>query len=113
MMGGAILPIVPVVCTVPVKYKGEAKLQIDIANVKAAAKAAGVPDHHVFLPATAPSGVGINEYYKSDEEYFHAVANELNKESRGIVAAGILVQVDDPLLPDIFVEPGLDYKQKK
>jgi len=56
MMGGAILPIVPVVCTGPVKYKGEAKLAIDIANVKAAAKAAGVPDHRVFLPATAPSG---------------------------------------------------------
>jgi hypothetical protein len=67
MMGGAILPIVPVVCTAPVKYKGEAKLEIDIANVKAAAKTAGVPDHHVFLPATAPSGVGINEYYKSEE----------------------------------------------
>src|SRR5213078_4794282 len=111
MMGGAILPIVPVVCTAPVKYKGEAKLDIDIANVKAAAKAAGVPNHHVFLPATAPSGVGINEYYKSEEEYFHAVA--VNKEYRAIVAAGILLQVDDPFLPDIFVEPGLDEKQKK
>jgi 5-methyltetrahydropteroyltriglutamate--homocysteine methyltransferase len=113
MMGGAILPIVPVVCTGPIKYKGEDKLQIDIANVKGAAKAAGVPDHHVFLPATAPSGVGINEYYKTDEEYFHALAAELNKEYRGIVAAGILVQVDDPFLPDIFVEPGLDDNQKK
>ena len=40
MMGGAILPIVPVVCTGPVKYKGEAMLQTDIANVKAAAQAA-------------------------------------------------------------------------
>jgi 5-methyltetrahydropteroyltriglutamate--homocysteine methyltransferase len=113
MMGGAILPIVPVVCTGPVKYKGEDKLQIDIANVKAAAKAAEVPDHRVFLPATAPSGVGINEYYKNDEEYFHALATELNKEYRAIAAAGILVQVDDPFLPDIFVEPGLDDKQKK
>jgi 5-methyltetrahydropteroyltriglutamate--homocysteine methyltransferase len=113
MMGGAILPITPVVCVGPVKYRGEKLLQIDIANVKAAAKAAGVPDHHVFLPATAPSGVGINEYYKSDEEYFHAVATELNKEYRAIVAAGILVQVDDPFLPDIFFEPGLDDAQKK
>jgi 5-methyltetrahydropteroyltriglutamate--homocysteine methyltransferase len=113
MMGGAILPIVPVVCTGPVKYKGEAKLQTDIANVKAAAKAAGVPDRRVFLPATAPSGVGINEYYKTDEEYFHALAAELNKEYRAIVAAGILVQVDDPFLPDIFFEPGLDDAQKK
>jgi 5-methyltetrahydropteroyltriglutamate--homocysteine methyltransferase len=113
MMGGAILPIVPVVCTGPVKYKGEAKLQTDIANVKAAAKAAGVPSHRVFLPATAPSGVGINEHYKSDEEYFHALAVELNKEYRAIAAAGLLVQVDDPFLPDIFFEPGLDDAQKK
>ena len=67
----------------------------------------------MFLPATAPSGVGINEYYKSDEEYFHALAAELNKEYRAIVDAGILVQVDDPFLPDIFFEPGLDDAQKK
>jgi 5-methyltetrahydropteroyltriglutamate--homocysteine methyltransferase len=113
MMGGAIVPIVPVVCTGPVKYRGEKFLQIDIANLKVAARAAGVPDHHVFLPATAPSGVGINEYYKSDEEYFHALSAELNKEYKAIVAAGILVQVDDPFLPDIFFEPGLDDAQKK
>jgi 5-methyltetrahydropteroyltriglutamate--homocysteine methyltransferase len=113
MMGGTILPIVPVVCTGPVKYRGEAQLQTDIANVKAAAKAAGVPDHHVFLPATAPSGVGINEYYKTEEEYFHALAAELAKEYKAIVDAGILVQVDDPFLPDIFFEPGLDGAQKK
>ena len=81
--------------------------------MKAAAKAAKVPDHHLFLPATAPSGVGINEYYKNDELYFHALATELNKEYRAIIAAGILLQVDDPFLPDIFVEPGLDEKQKK
>ena len=113
MMGGAILPITPVVCVGPVKYRGEKLLQIDIANVKAAAKAAGVPDHHVFLPATAPPGVGINEYYKSDEEYFHALAAEMNKEYRTIVAAGLQVQVDDPFLPDIFFEPGLNDAQKK
>ena len=113
MMGGAIVPLSPVVCVAPVKYRGEKHLQIDIDNVKAAAKAACVPDHHVFLPATAPSGVGINEYYKSEEEYFHALAAELNKEYKAIVAAGILVQVDDPFLPDIFFEPGLDDAQKK
>jgi 5-methyltetrahydropteroyltriglutamate--homocysteine methyltransferase len=113
MMGGAILPIVPVVCAGPVKYKGEAQLQRDIANLKTAAKAAGVPEHRVFLPATAPSGVGRNEYYKSEEEYFHALAAELAKEYKAIVAAGILVQIDDPFLPDIFFEPGLDDAQKK
>jgi len=113
MMGGAIVPITPVVCVGPVKYRGENVLQIDIDNVKAAARAAGVPDDRVFLPATAPSGVGINEYYRSDEDYFQALAGELNKEYRAIVAAGLLVQVDDPFLPDIFFEPGLDDAQKK
>ncbi len=113
MMGGALVPLTPVVCVGPVKYRGEKLVQTDIDNVKAAAKAAGIPDHHVFLPATAPSGVGTNEYYKSDEEYFHALAGEMNKEYRAIAAAGLLVQVDDPFLPDIFFEPGLDDKQKK
>jgi 5-methyltetrahydropteroyltriglutamate--homocysteine methyltransferase len=113
MGGGALLPIAPVVCTGPVRYKGEAKVRMDIANVKAAAKAAGIADDHVFLPATAPAGVGVNEYYRSDEEYFHALAVELSKEYRAIVDSGILLQVDDPFLSDIFVEPGLDDKQKK
>jgi 5-methyltetrahydropteroyltriglutamate--homocysteine methyltransferase len=111
MIGGAILPISPVVCVGPVKYRGEKLLAIDIANVKAAARAAGLSDSQAFLPATAPSGVGINEYYKSDEDYFFALATELGKEYRAIVDAGLLLQVDDPFLPDIFVEPGLDDKQ--
>jgi 5-methyltetrahydropteroyltriglutamate--homocysteine methyltransferase len=113
MMGGTIVAITPVVCTGPIKYKGEQTVQKDIANVKAAAKAAGVPDTRVFLPATAPAGVGINEYYKSEEDYFHALAAELAKEYKAIVDAGILVQVDDPFLSDIFVEPGLTPAQMK
>jgi 5-methyltetrahydropteroyltriglutamate--homocysteine methyltransferase len=113
MMGGTLIPITPVVCVGPVKYRGEKHVQADIANVKAAAKAAGVSESRVFLPATAPSGVGINEYYKTDEEYFFALAAELNKEYRAITDAGLMVQVDDPFLPDIFFEPGLDDAQKK
>ena len=111
MLGGAILPISPAVCVGPVKYRGEKLLAIDIANLKAAATAAGVRPDHVFLPATAPSGVGVNEHYKSDEDYYFALASELGKEYRAIVDAGILLQVDDPFLPDIFYEPGLDEKQ--
>jgi 5-methyltetrahydropteroyltriglutamate--homocysteine methyltransferase len=113
MMGGAIVSLAPVVCVGPVKYRGEAPLARDIDNVKAAAAAAGVALHRVFLPATAPSGVGINEYYKSEEEYFHALAVEMNKEYKAIVDAGLLVQVDDPFLADIFVEPELDDAGKR
>ena len=113
MMGGAIVSLAPVVCVGPVKYRGEKLVQIDIDNVKAAAAAAGVATDHVFLPATAPSGVGINEYYKSDEDYFHALAAEMAKEYRAIVDASILVQIDDPFLPDIFFELGRDDSQKR
>jgi len=113
MMGGAIAPLAPVVCVGPVKYIGAAAVQKDIANLKAAAKVAGVADEHVFIPATAASGVGRNEYYKGEEEYFHAVAAALSNEYKAIVAAGFLVQVDDPFLPDIFFEPGLSDAQKK
>ena len=113
MMGGAIVGLAPVVCVAPVKYRGEAFVQRDVDNVRKAAAAAGVPDHHVFLPATAASGVGINAYYQSDEAYFAALAVELGKEYRAIAEAGILVQIDDPFLPDIFSEPGLDRAQMR
>jgi 5-methyltetrahydropteroyltriglutamate--homocysteine methyltransferase len=112
MLGGTIVPVVPIVCVGPIKYRGEAALQKDIDNLKAAAAAAGVPDDHVFMPATAPSGVGINQYYKTEEEYFHALAAELNKEYRAIAAAGFQIQVDDPFITDIFVEPGLTDTEK-
>ncbi len=111
MMGGAIVWLAPVVCTAPVKYRGEAAVARDIDNLKAAAAACGVPLHRVFLPATAPSGVGINAYYKSDEDYFHALAAEMSKEYKAIADAGLLVQIDDPFLADIFVEPDLDAAQ--
>ena len=113
MMAGTIVAITPVTCVGPVKYKGDALVQKDIANLKAAAAAAGVPMEHVFLPATAPSGVGVNEYYKTEEEYFFALADELNKEYRLIVDSGMLVQIDDPFLPDIFMEPGYDLPMMK
>ena len=113
MMGGAIVGLAPVVCVGAGEISRRTIRQADIANVKRAAAAAGVPDHHVFLPATAASGVGINEYYKSDEDYFHALAGELGKEYRAIVDAGILVQIDDPFLPDIFFEPDLDRAQMR
>jgi 5-methyltetrahydropteroyltriglutamate--homocysteine methyltransferase len=111
MMGGAVVALAPVVCVGPIKYRGAKFVRADIDNVKAAAAAAGIPGEQVFLPATAPSGVGQNEYYKSDEEYFHALAAAMSEEYRAIADAGLLLQIDDPFLADIFTEPGLDAAQ--
>ncbi len=111
MTGGAIAPIVPMVCTGPVKYRGEAALKRDIDNLKAAA--AGAKAHAAFMPAVAPSGVGTNEYYRGDEEFFHAVGAALRTEYKAIVDSGLLLQVDDPFITDTFVDPDLTPEQHR
>ena len=60
------------------------------------------------MPATAPSGVGYNDYYKSDEEFFEAVGEAMRVEYKAITDAGFDLQVDDPSLSDIFGDPALD-----
>jgi 5-methyltetrahydropteroyltriglutamate--homocysteine methyltransferase len=111
MLGGMLMPFVPLVCTGPVRYRDVEPLKRDIDNLKAAAKAAGAKA--AFMPSIAPSGVGLNEYYKSQEEYFHGVGQAMRTEYKAIVDAGLMLQVDDPFLPDIFVDPALDEKQKR
>jgi len=111
MMGGSIARAVPLVCVGPVTYRGEAALRRDIDNLKAAV--AGVKHHAVFMPAVAPSGVGMNEHYRSEEAFFHAVGAALRTEYRAIVDAGFLLQVDDPFLTDIFADPALDAAQRR
>jgi len=111
MLGGTVAPFVPLVCTGPVKYRDLGPLKRDIENLKAAVSAAKA--RAAFMPAIAPSGVGINEHYKTQEEYFHAVGQAMRTEYQAIVDAGLLLQVDDPFLCDILVDPSLDAKGKK
>jgi len=106
MLGGTIAPIVPIVCTGPASYRGEEALARDIDNLKAAV--AGVKHEAVFMPAIAPSGIGANEYYRTDEDFYTAVSDALRTEYQEIVAAGFLVQIDDPRLSDIFADPSLE-----
>ncbi|HEV7476749.1 MAG TPA: cobalamin-independent methionine synthase II family protein, partial [Burkholderiales bacterium] len=109
MIGGAVAPVVPMVCTAPVKYRGEAAIARDIANLKAAAAGA----KGVFMPAVAPSGVGTNEYYKTEEEYFHAVGAALRAEYKAIVDAGFTLQIDDPFLSELFADQEYDMKGRR
>lgn len=111
MFGGTVAPAVPLYCVGPVGYTGEAELQRDIANLKAAVGAAQARE--AFMPSTAPSGVGNNAYYKTEEEYFHAVGEAMRTEYLAIVAAGLLLQVDDPFLSDIFGDSKLDDEARR
>jgi 5-methyltetrahydropteroyltriglutamate--homocysteine methyltransferase len=105
MLGGALAPATGLVAIGPVAYRGEAAIQNDIDNLKAATRGSEVED--IFMPAVAPSGVGRNDYYDSDEEYLFAVADALATEYRAIVAAGFVLQVDDPWLTELFSYSGL------
>jgi 5-methyltetrahydropteroyltriglutamate--homocysteine methyltransferase len=100
MMGGSIMPTVPVVCRAPITYRGHNALLRDLENLRAARE--GMQYEDVFVPAVAPSGAGTNEYYRTEEEYLFAVANAMHVEYKLIVDAGFMVQVDDPFLTDIY-----------
>ena len=84
------------VCVGPIKYTGQAELQRDIDNFKAALGGAKVED--AFLPVAAPASVipdRKNEYYKNDDELLAAIGEAMRAEYRMIVDAGFLVQLDD------------------
>ncbi len=86
-------------CTAPVAYRGLARLQADIDNLKQALSGASVID--AFLPAISPASAADwlrNRYYRSDEEYLFAIAEALREEYEAIVRAGFLLQIDDPQL---------------
>ena len=93
-------PTMPV-CVAPLRYVGQAELQKDLDNFKAALE--GVSPAGAYLPANTPGTIEhwiANEYYKSDEEFVFAIAETMNEEYRAIVDAGFLLQIDDPDLPD-------------
>lgn len=106
MLGGAVAPVAGLTCTGPVSYRGFEALERDLDNLRAAVDALGSDwSGDVFMPAIAPSGAGDNEYYSDEEEYLFAVADALQSEYEAIVAAGFLLQIDDPFLSEIYSDP--------
>ena len=106
MMGGAVMPMAPIYCVGPVRYTGREALRRDLDNLEAALE--GLICEDAFVPAISPAGVGYNDHYASEEEYAGAVADALRTEYLAIVEAGFLLQIDDPFLCDILVDPALD-----
>ena len=84
------------VCVAPITYTGQAALQRDIDNFKAALAAVSVEE--AFLPVAAPSSAipdRKNEYYRSEEDMVRAIAAAMRTEYKTIVDSGLLVQIDD------------------
>ena len=97
------------VCTGPITYKGHDLVKRDIDNFKAALGSA--KPEEAFMPAISPSNVEDrhqNAYYKTQEEFLFAIADALAEEYKAIVAAGFLIQVDDPRLVSYYtLKPGV------
>ena len=88
------------VCTGPLKYTGHAAIAADIANLKKAMAAAGAEEG--FMCAIGPGSFARGEdlYYKTEEEFVFAAADAMHEEFKAIVDAGLILQIDDPSLPD-------------
>jgi len=91
------------VCVGPIEYTGIELVKRDLANLKAAA--AAYPDREVFFTSVAPASMaysGVNEYYKSDEEYVYAIAEAMRQEYLAVHEAGFILQVDDAVLANMY-----------
>jgi 5-methyltetrahydropteroyltriglutamate--homocysteine methyltransferase len=86
--------------TGPVTYRGEAAVQRDIANLKAAVAHTGADE--AFMTSVAPGSFarGQNRYYSTEEEFLYALGDAMRTEYQAIVDAGFVLQLDDPGLPD-------------
>ncbi len=100
-----------VICvTGPLSYTGREAVQRDIANFKQALAGATYVD--AFLTAIAPPTIEHwlqNEYYSSEEDFLFAIADAMHEEYKAITDAGIVLQLDDPDLPDAWqIHPELN-----
>src|SRR5580698_1881134 len=102
MAGSSPSPIFGLICTGPVKYIGQQAVRRDIDLLTAATR--GVRAEEAFITAVSPATLQIlpNEYYKTQEDYTWALAEAIREEYRAIVDAGLILQIDDPALVDIW-----------
>ncbi len=106
-----------VACVGPVKYIGQAIVQRDIDNFKAALE--GLTVEQAFMPVVAPSSVlpdRKDEYYRSEADWLAAVTEAMRTEYKMIVDAGFILQIDDARAAtacDRMVPPGTfeDYRR--
>jgi 5-methyltetrahydropteroyltriglutamate--homocysteine methyltransferase len=86
-------------CTGPIAVRDETAVQTDIANLLAAAKAAGIGTDRLFMSAASPgviSHFAENRHYADRESYLAALVDAMRYEYKAIVDAGIVLQLDCP-----------------
>jgi 5-methyltetrahydropteroyltriglutamate--homocysteine methyltransferase len=90
-------------CVGPIEYSDRGPIRRAIANFQEALKAVTVED--AFLTAVAPASTaydGVNEHYATEKEYIFALAEALRQEYLEIHQSGLLLQVDDAVLANMY-----------
>src|SRR2546428_2308399 len=96
-VGALLLDYARPACTGPIRYRGKADVERDIANLKAAVEGAYVTE--VFMTAASPGVISLflaNQYYPTHEAYLYALADAMKEEYHAIYQAGFLLQLDCP-----------------
>jgi 5-methyltetrahydropteroyltriglutamate--homocysteine methyltransferase len=84
-------------CVGPVRVKDTKPLEVDLANLRRAVTEAAPVE--AFMNAASPGVIALfqpNDYYATQDEYLEAVAEAMRAEYEGIVASGMLLQIDAP-----------------
>jgi 5-methyltetrahydropteroyltriglutamate--homocysteine methyltransferase len=93
------------VCIGPIKYRGQGDLRRNIADLKAALVSSNATEG--FFTAVAPASTGYdaeNQFYKDEREYVFAIAEALREEYLEIYKSGLVLQVDDAVLANMYDE---------
>jgi 5-methyltetrahydropteroyltriglutamate--homocysteine methyltransferase len=80
-----------------IRVKDLGPMQVDIANMQAAIAAATPMEG--FINTASPGTIALfqpNDYYPTQDAYLEAVAEGMRAEYEGLVAAGLLIQIDAP-----------------
>jgi len=91
------------VCVGPIKMRDTQDLSRDLANLKAGLQSVRVEE--AFFTTVAPASTaynGINEFYPTEEEYVYAIADALREEYQTVYQSGLLLQVDDAVLANMY-----------
>jgi 5-methyltetrahydropteroyltriglutamate--homocysteine methyltransferase len=84
-------------CVGEITVKSMQPLADDIANFQSALDANGYAKG--FMNSATPGVIALfqpNEFYKTQDDYLEAVAEGMRAEYEGIVAAGLILQLDSP-----------------
>ncbi len=90
-------------CVGPIRYQDKDSIRLAVDALVAALP--GVKVAEAFMTAVAPASTaydGVNEFYATEREYVFAIAAALREEYLAIHNAGLLVQVDDAVLANMY-----------